>query len=151
MRFTSSQNKRTIIAIFIVFIITAETVAFVTITPRPQERLFQFYVLGSRRLVADYYPQNNTNLRVASPVSWYVAVTNSMGNVQLVEVRFKLGNETTTPPNDTSNTAVIGARTHSIRPISDGQRDLGISIRLERNERDHDSWICAYSQHTNQQ
>ena len=71
-------------------------------TPRPQERFFQFYVLGSNRLAADYYPQNNTNLRVASPLSWYVRVTNFMGNVQLVEIRLKLGNETTTPPNDTS-------------------------------------------------
>jgi hypothetical protein len=104
MRFTSSQNKRTLIAVFIVLIVVAETATFVATTPRPQEQFFQFYVLGSNRLAADYYPQNNTNLRVASPVSWYVGVTNSMGNVQLVEIRLKLGNETTTPPNDTSNT-----------------------------------------------
>jgi hypothetical protein len=102
MRFTSSQNKRTLIAVFVVLIVIAETAAFVATTPRPQERFFQFYVLGSNRLAAGYYPRNNANLHVASQISWYLGVTNSMGNVQLVEVRFKLGNETTNPPNDTS-------------------------------------------------
>ena len=102
MRFTSSQNKRSLIAVFIVLIVIAETAVFVTTTPGPQERFFQFYVLGSNRLAADYYPKNNTNLHLASLVSWYVGVTNFMGNVQLVEIRLKLGNETTTSPNDTS-------------------------------------------------
>jgi hypothetical protein len=55
-------------------------------------------------LAADYYPQNNTNLRLASNITWYLGVTNFMGNVQLVEIRLKLGNETTTPPNDTTDT-----------------------------------------------
>jgi len=104
MRLKSTQNKRTLIAIFIVLIVIAETAAFVATTPRPHEQFFQFYVLGSNGLAADYYPQNNPNLHVASPVSWYVGVTNFMGNVQLVEIRLKLGNETTIPPNDTTDT-----------------------------------------------
>lgn len=102
MRFISSPNKRTLIAVFIILTVVAESAAFVATTPRPQERFFQVYILGSNRLVANYYPHNNTNLRVASPVSWYVGVTNFMGNVQLVEIKLKLGNETTTSPNDTS-------------------------------------------------
>ena len=104
MKLTSTQNKRTLIAIFIALIVITETAAFVTTTPVPQEQFFQFYVLGSNRLAADYYPQNDTNLRVASSVSWYLGVTNFMGNVQLVEVRLKLANETATAPNDTSYT-----------------------------------------------
>ena len=104
MRFTSSQDKRILIAVFIVLIIIAEMAAYEATTPRPQERFFQLYVLGSNRLAADYYPQNNPDLHVASLVSWYVGVANSMGNVQLVEIRLKLGNETTIPPNDTTDT-----------------------------------------------
>jgi len=104
MKLTSTQNKRTLITVFIVLIVIAETGAFLALTPHPQERFFQLYVLGSNRLAADYYPQNNPDLHVASPVSWYVGVTNFMGNVQLVEIRLKLGNETTTPPNDTTDT-----------------------------------------------
>jgi hypothetical protein len=104
MKFTSTQNKRTLIAIFITLIVIAETAAYVATTPRPQEQFFQFYVLGSNRLAANYYPKNNSNLYLASPVSWYLGVINNMGNAQLVEIRLKLGNETTTPPNDTTNT-----------------------------------------------
>ncbi|HXX73175.1 MAG TPA: hypothetical protein VEI80_05715 [Candidatus Acidoferrales bacterium] len=104
MKFKSKQNKRTIIAIFIAFIVIAETAAYLATTPRPQEQFFQFYVVGANRLAANYYPQNNPNLRISSLVSWYVGVTNSMGNAQLVEIRLKLGNETTTTPNDTSDT-----------------------------------------------
>jgi uncharacterized membrane protein len=104
MRFASSQNKRTLIAVFIVLIVIAEMAAFEAITPRPQERFFQFYVLGQHELAADYFPQNNTNLHIGSVVSWYVGVTNLMGNVQLVEIRVKLGNGTTAAPNDTSAT-----------------------------------------------
>jgi hypothetical protein len=104
MKFKSSPNKRTLIAVLIALIVITEAAAYVATTPRPQEQFFQFYVLGSNRLAADYYPQNNTNLHLSSLVSWYVGVTNFMGNVQLVEVRLRLGNETTTPPNDTSNT-----------------------------------------------
>ena len=103
MKFASTQNKRTLIALFIVLVVISETGAFLATTPPPPERFFQFYVLDSNKLAADYYPQNNTNLRVASPISWYLGVTNFMGNVQLVEIRLKLGNETTTSPNDTSN------------------------------------------------
>ncbi|MGA2626680.1 MAG: DUF1616 domain-containing protein [Candidatus Bathyarchaeia archaeon] len=104
MRFTSLQNRRTLIAVFIVLAIIAETGVYVVNTPRPSEQFFQIYVLGKNRLAANYYPQNNTNLHVASNVPWFVGVTNSMGEVQFVEVRVKLGNQSTTAPSDTSAT-----------------------------------------------
>ena len=104
MRFISTQNRRTLITVFLVLAIILEVSAYVALTPRPKEQFFQFYVLGKNRLAGDYYPQNKTNLRLASTISWYLGVTNFMGNVQLVEIRLKLGNETTTPPNDTTDT-----------------------------------------------
>jgi hypothetical protein len=100
MKFKSTQNKRTIIAVFIVLLIILETTMLLATTPPPEERFLQFYVLGSNGLAADYYPQNNPNLHVNSPISWYVAVTNFMGNVQLVEIRVKLANETISPPDN---------------------------------------------------
>ncbi len=102
MKFKSTQNKRTIIAVLIVLIIIVETTTFLTTAPRPQERFFQFYVLGSNGLAADYYPQNNPNLHVNSRISWHVGVTNFMGSVQLVEIRVKLANETISPPGNVS-------------------------------------------------
>jgi len=96
----SSQNRRTLIAVFIMLLIVFEMFAYVATTPRPQERFFQIYVLGANRKVADYYPNNDTNIRPADPVRWYVGVTNFMGNVQLVAIRVKLGNQTIPPPDD---------------------------------------------------
>jgi hypothetical protein len=104
MRFISTQNRRTLITVFLVLVTISEMGAYVALTPRPTEQFFQFYVLGKNGLAADYYPQNNPDLRLASNISWYLGVTNFMGNVQLVEIRLKLGNETTTPPNDKTDT-----------------------------------------------
>ena len=96
----SSQNRRTLIAVFITLLIVFEMLAYVATTPRPQERFFQIYVLGAKRMAADYYPNNDTNIRPAEPVQWFVGATNFMGNVQLVVIRVRLGNQTIPPPDD---------------------------------------------------
>ena len=96
----SSQNRRTLIAVFITLLIVFEMLAYVATTPRPQERFFQIYVLGAKRMAADYYPNNGTNVRPAEPVQWFVGVTDFMGNVQLAVIRVKLGNQTIPPPDD---------------------------------------------------
>ena len=104
MKFISTQNRRTLITVFLVLAIISEMGAYVALTPPPTEQFFQFYVLGKNGLAADYYPLNSTDILLDSKISWYLGVTNFMGNVQLVEIRLKLGNETTTPPNDTTDT-----------------------------------------------
>ena len=100
MSLISSQNKRTLIVVFIALLVVFEMIAYVATTPRPREQFFQLYVLGSKRMAADYYPNNNTDIPPHETVSWYLGTTNSMGNVQLVEVRVKLGNQTINPPDD---------------------------------------------------
>jgi uncharacterized membrane protein len=101
MSLISSQNKRTLIVVFITLLLVFEMIAYVATTPRPQEQFFQFYVLGANRMAADYYPNNDSNIRLGESVKWYVGVTDLMGNMQLVSIRVKLGNETISPPNDT--------------------------------------------------
>jgi uncharacterized membrane protein len=101
MRLTSFQNKRTLIMVFITLLVVFEMIAYVATTPRPSEQFFQLYVLGSNGMAADYYPNNNPTLSPNETVTWYLGTTNLMGNVQLVDVRVKLGNQTINPPNDT--------------------------------------------------
>jgi hypothetical protein len=96
-----TQNRRNLIAIFITLLIIFEMITYVATTPRPQEQFFQFYVLGANHLAADYYPSNDSNIQLAEPLKWYIGVTDLMGNMQLVSIRVKLGNETISPPNDT--------------------------------------------------
>lgn len=100
MSFISSQDRRTLITVFITLLIICEMVAYVANTPRPSEQFFQLYVLGAQHMAADYYPNNKTDLSVGEPVAWYLGVTDNMGSVQLVSIRVKIGNQTIKPPDD---------------------------------------------------
>lgn len=86
------------------FVVMFEMLAYVSTTPRQREQFFQLYVLGSGGLAADYYPNDNPNILVGDQVHWYIGVTNFMGDVQLAEVRMKLGNQSTSPPDDVTVT-----------------------------------------------
>jgi len=52
-------------------------------------------------MASGYYPGNDSNLRPNIYIRWYLGVTNFMGNVQLVAIRVKLGNQSIAAPNDT--------------------------------------------------
>jgi len=100
MKVISSQNRRTLIAVLITLLVICEMIAYVATTPRPREQFFQIYVLGAKHMAADYYPSNETDIRLREPVTWYLGVTNNMGTVQLVAIRVKIGNQTIKPPDD---------------------------------------------------
>jgi hypothetical protein len=86
--------------VFLIFLVIFEMVTYVTTTPRPHEQFFQLYILGANRLLSDYYPNDNPNIRTGDLVRWHVGVTDFMGSVQLVVIRIKLGNQTIRPPDD---------------------------------------------------
>jgi hypothetical protein len=96
-----TQSRRNFLVIFLTLLVVFEVIAYVSTTPRPQEQFFQFYALGSNRMAADYFPNDDPNLRLGELVNWYVGVTDLMSNVQLVSIRVKLGNQTISAPNDT--------------------------------------------------
>jgi hypothetical protein len=96
-----TQNWRNLLVVFISLLIIFEMIVYVSTTPRPQEQFFQFYVLGATRMSADYYPNNDSNIRLGESVRWYIGVTNLIGNMQLAAIRVKLGNESISAPNDT--------------------------------------------------
>lgn len=98
------RNRRNLVVVFVMFLVVFETVAYVATTPRPGEQFFQLYVLGANHLAADYYPNDDPNIRVGDSVQWYLGVTNFMGSVQLVAIRVKLGNQTIQPPDDQNAT-----------------------------------------------
>ena len=102
MSFRSSQNLRKLIVAFIILLVLCETIAYVTTTPRPREQFFQLYVLGADHMASNYYPNNNTNIYLEEKIAWYLGVTNSIGTVQLLSIRVKVGNQTINPPNETT-------------------------------------------------
>jgi len=99
LKFSSNKRKRTVV--FIVLLVICETLVYVASTPRPTEQFLQLYVLGPSQLIADYYPDNNSNIHLGEQISWYLGVTNDMGSVQLISILAKISNQTIEPPNDT--------------------------------------------------
>jgi hypothetical protein len=95
-----AENRRRLLVVFLTSLIVFEMIVYVAVTPRPGEQFFQLYVLGANRLLSDYYPDGDPDIRVGELVRWYVGVTDLMGTVQLVALRLKLGNQTISPPSD---------------------------------------------------
>jgi uncharacterized membrane protein len=94
------KSWRRIIAVFILLTTAFVTVSYFANSPPASEQNFQFYVLGANRLTEAYFPRNNPNVKIGSSVSWYLGVTNLMGDVQLVEIVTKFSNLTGTSPSD---------------------------------------------------
>jgi hypothetical protein len=95
-----TQNRRNLLVVFVVVLVISEMIVYVSTTPRPKEQFFQLYIVGANRIAADYYPNNDSNIRSGEWVRWYVGVTDLMGNMQFVAIRVKLANQTISPPND---------------------------------------------------
>lgn len=100
MNFISSQNRRTLVAVFVMLFVVCEVIAYVTTTPRPTEQFLSAYVLGSNHQAGSYYPGDDPDISIGETVTWYLGVTDNMGTVQLVSLRVKISNETGQPPGD---------------------------------------------------
>ena len=98
-----SEELRISMVVFIVVVLVASTVMYVGFTPR--ERFFQIYVLGEDGKAERYYPNDDPNVKVGTPVRWFIGVQNSMGRAEYVSIRVKLGNETTLAPSSENCTA----------------------------------------------
>ena len=99
-----SEDTRRAVIIFISATIIFSMLAYVSVTPRPKEQFFQFYVLGETRMAERYYPDNNPDIPVGRLVKWYLGATNFMGSVQYVVIKVKLGNSTIRAPDDINYT-----------------------------------------------
>ncbi len=95
-----SQNRRTLLVVFIALLVLFETTVYAATTTQRVEQYFQLYVLGPNRIAADYYPNGNSSISQAESVRWYLGVTDFAGSVQFVEIRVKLGNQSLSSPDD---------------------------------------------------
>jgi len=99
-----TERSWRLIYIFVSALMILSTIAYVWVTPRPREQFFQFYVLGEKKMISDYYPGGSGDIPPDALVKWYLGVINNMYSVQYVLVKVKLGNANTTPPNETTCT-----------------------------------------------
>jgi len=101
MSMQSLDSRRTVILVFLILTVLFELTTYEASVQRPAgERFFQMYILGANHKAANYYPQNDTDIRVGSVLRWYLGITNNMGSAQFVEVQVKLANQTTQSPDD---------------------------------------------------
>jgi len=87
--------------VFLTLLIVLESVAYATTIPRPSEKFFQLYMLGSTGTAGNYYPNNSSSLKLGENVQWNLELVNNMGSLQYVSILVKLGNQTINSPNDT--------------------------------------------------
>jgi len=102
-----SEDKKRALVVFVSALMIFGMLAYVLVTPRPKEEFFQLYALGETRMAERYYPNNDTNIPLGTPVKWYIGTTNFMSSTQLAIIRAKLGNQTLTPPNETAVTPAL--------------------------------------------
>lgn len=95
------RKYRPIITLCIIVMVLISVVAvFVAIWPKYEESFFEFALLGEDKRAEDYYPNDNPNINVSSPIRWYIYIHNYMHSVQDVKIRVKLLNATMQAPND---------------------------------------------------
>lgn len=128
MSYRFSRNLRKLIVVFVILIVLCESIAYVTTTPRPREQFFQLYVLGVNHTTSHYYPNDNTNILLGEPVTWYLGVVNNMGTVQLVSIRAKISNETIKPPNDQQTVAAAAPVITDFARVLDDNETYEISF-----------------------
>lgn len=87
--------------VLLILIVVCEVIGYVSTTPRPREQYIQVYILGANHMIANYYPNDNSNIGLEESLKWYLGVTNNMGSVQLVSIRVKVSNQSIQQPNDT--------------------------------------------------
>jgi len=97
----SKQDVQYMIAFAIITTVVASALAYVTLNPPPEEEFFASWILGSQGMAANYYPNDNPNIKLREEVRWTLGVYNHMDSLQYVVLRIKLLNSTMPSPNDT--------------------------------------------------
>jgi hypothetical protein len=97
-----------VLAIFLASLAVFSVLAYITVNPKPAEGYFQIYVLGADHRLEQYYPNGNSTIQPNATVTWYLGVTNYMDSAQYAVLELKLGNSSTTPPNDNRHTPSHG-------------------------------------------
>ena len=94
------------IVVFLVLLISFTTinssVAFYLLSPRAFQPFMGFAVLPEQGTLSGYLLGSGLAVPTNQTVNWRLEITNRMGAVQFVRVVFRIGNQTTASPSETS-------------------------------------------------
>jgi hypothetical protein len=100
MKFRFSRNVRASMVLFVTLLVIFELFAYVITTPVPTEQFLQIYVLGVNHAAVNYFPRNDSDIKIGETMVWYIGLADNMDTFELVSVRVKIANMTISPPND---------------------------------------------------
>lgn len=100
----SGRDLRYALAFALIVTVATSVVAYTILNPPASEHFFAMWVLGSKGLAEDYYPNNNPTLTTGESVNWTLGINNQMGRLEYVVLRVKLLNATLASPNGTNGT-----------------------------------------------
>jgi hypothetical protein len=70
-----------------------------SIIPENKETYVVMAILGPQRTADQYYPMNNPNIELRTPLNWHLFLYNHMNRTQYILVKVKLLNSTLQSPN----------------------------------------------------
>jgi hypothetical protein len=91
------------VAAFLISLVALSAITYLANVPYPYDQYYSLYTLGATRTAEHYFPGDDVDILLREQISWYVAVYNHMGSVQLVRILFKIMNSTMTGPDQLTN------------------------------------------------
>jgi hypothetical protein len=98
------RNRKLFIVIFLVLLISIYAMNLLATVPQRYDQYFALYTLGAAGTAEHYFPGDSANIFPGVRVSWFISVYDHMGSVELVNVVFRLLNESMLGPNQLNMT-----------------------------------------------
>jgi uncharacterized membrane protein len=126
MQIMPDRLRETFLTSIIVALI-ASTITYIALNPAEPEEFFHIYMLDQDGGTTAFFPDNNSNLTVATELTWRIGVRNFMQDSQYISLRIKMGNSTTPHPNQTTCTPTPHSALYEYRRV------LGSNQTMEHN------------------
>ncbi len=94
------HRTKVFVTLLISFTIIYASVTFFLLSPRASQPFIGFGVYSADGTLSDYLPGSGVSVVANETLSWHFQIANRMGSIQWVQVRFRLGNLTTSSPNE---------------------------------------------------
>ena len=113
------MNRRVTVflVLFVFFLSIYAAIAFYATNPKPTQPFMSFDI---PELLSGSI-QSNVTVAVNETMNWHLEVTNKMGSTQLTQTIFRIGNLTTSAPNQTSPATTLLSLGNSTTVVPNGK------------------------------
>lgn len=90
--------------IFLVLTLLLSIVAYLVVTPWPNEQFLNLMVLGRNGMFENYFPDDKPSVGVGEHINWNLVVINNMSSTKFVTIKVRVGNISSMSPDETNCT-----------------------------------------------